>query len=347
MKRLKHFFDTLKLALKDFLDNQDGAWAAAISYYALVSVFPLLIASLVIAGFIINDPSIRQNIANSLIEAFPQANQAGVNINELVNNFIKTLNDAAPVLGVVSVVGALWSGSGIFDALMTAMNVAWDVKKDRRSFIRKVVIRFSMLFGLGLLFLLSFGASFAINIIKGLDIGIMGITPGNFNLLWDSLTFLVPFVLNFSIFAVIYWLGPDRTDMGRTRWGAIATGALLATILFETAKFLVTYFLTNLGGSAGYQRTYGAIAGLFIFLFYIYIAAMIILIGAEVAAVEHRKASIADGTLKEEEPEKAEKKVAAVAPTTRKAENEILPAFLTLALLGILWVAGRRRGNQG
>ena len=272
---MKEFFSILKRGLNKFREDQGTSWAAAIAYYALVSVFPLIIGAVVIATLIIQDDSTRKDITKSLIEAFPKADQAGVNINEIISNFIDTLSKAAPVLAIVSVIGTLWSGSGVFDGIMTAINVAWDVKKDQRSFIKKTSLRFAMLIGLGILFIFSTGIGFAIQIIRGLDIGILGITLNSFSLLWDTIIFVVPYLLNVAIFMTIYRLAPDRTLEKRIRWKPILLGAVVAAFLFEVSKLFLSFFLTGFGGTQSYQRTYGAIAGVIIFLFYVYVSASI------------------------------------------------------------------------
>ncbi|NWJ44676.1 MAG: YihY/virulence factor BrkB family protein [Chloroflexi bacterium] len=347
---MKGIFSTLKRGLTKFLEDQGTGWAAAIAYYALVSVFPLIIGVVVIATLIIQDDNTRKDITKSLIEAFPKADQAGVNINEIINNFIDTLSKAAPVLAVVSVIGTLWSGSGVLDGIMTAVNVAWDVKRDRRSFFKKAVIRFGMLIGLGILFIISTGMGFAIQIIRGLDIGILGISTNSFSLLWDTIIFIVLYLLNVAIFMVIYRLAPDRTLEKRIRWKPILLGAVIAAFLFEISKLLLTFFLTGFGGAQSYQRTYGAIAGVIIFLFYVYVSACILLIGAEIAAVATRKAEVEAGELREPEIKKTNSNI--LTPVTveiakpKETKSGLLPAFFSLAIVGLFIVAGRKRSNR-
>ena len=347
---MKEFFSILKRGLTKFLEDQCPSWAAAIAYYALVSVFPLIIGAVVIATLIIQDDNARKDITKSLIDAFPKAEQAGVNINEITNNFIDTLSKAAPVLAIVSVVGTLWSGSGVIDGIMTAINVAWDVKKDRRSFFKKTGLRFAMLIGLGILFIFSTGIGFAIQIIRGLDIGILGITPNSFSFIWDTIIFVVPYLINVAIFMVIYRLAPDRTFEKRTRWKPVLLGAVVAAFLFEFSKLLLSFFLTGFGGAQSYQRTYGAIAGVIIFLFYVYVSACILLIGAEIAAVATRKAEIEAGEMREQDIAKTRSDI--LTPVTEgivKPKNNksgLLPASFSLAIVGLFVIAGRKRSNR-
>ena len=244
------------------LANIDSAHkAAGVSYYAILSIFPLLLGLIAVFGFFL--PSV--NLQNELL-SFVGNNLPGV--TDILKQNIAGIIRLRGILGVLSIVVLLWSGSTMFSAVSLAINRAWGIRRARPFYIRKA-IELGMAFGTGILFLLSLGASAIISVLSRVP-----------NLTTADLTIvnlgsrLVAFLLILSIFLLLYKLIPNT----KTHWRHIWPGALLATILFEIARTLFVFYLENF---TNYQLIYGSIASIIVLLVWIYYSAFIMILGAE------------------------------------------------------------------
>ena len=156
----------------------------------------------------------------------------------------------------------------MFSAVSLAINRAWDIRRVRPFFIRKAR-ELGMVFGIGILFLLSLGASAIISIMRG----ILHL-PAADMIIVNVASWLVAFLLILAVFLLLYKLIPNT----RTYWRDIWPGALLAAVLFEIARTLFVFYLANF---ANYQLIYGSIASIIVLLVWIYYSAFIMILGAE------------------------------------------------------------------
>jgi len=353
---LKSFFKLIVNSAKAFGQNQCTVWAAAIAYYTLLSVFPLILGVVAVAGLVISDPKTQQDITDTLVNNFSNLRDSGVDIADLVKTFTTSLKSAAPFLLAFSLLTTLWSGSGIFEQIINAINESWNIK-DSRNFFVKAGLRFVMLFFLGLLFLASFAITIFIEVVKSTNIEVFGLSSKSLNFIGDILIFLLPYTITIFIFVIIYWLSPDRKappNPRKMRWQPVLLAAVLTALLFEVAKFGLTFYITNFA-SAGYARTYGALAGVIIFLFFVYVIACIILFGSEIAyeadnmvearvtAEKEAKQKAAELALVEVKQQKA-----VIAATAANANSKNSPLVLVVGLitLGIAGVVGALRSRR-
>jgi len=162
----------------------------------------------------------------------------------------------------------LWGASAMFRAISRAINRSWDIRQYRNFFIRKAR-ELGMVLGIGILFLLSLGASTIISILRGVlrlpaaDLLIVNVGGR-----------LVAFLLVLAVFLLLYKLIPNT----RTYWHYIWPGALLDAVLFEIARTLFVFYLESF---ANYQLIYGSIASIIVLLVWIYYSAFIMIPGAE------------------------------------------------------------------
>ena len=156
----------------------------------------------------------------------------------------------------------------MFSAISLAINRAWDIRRYRPFFIRKAS-ELGMVFGIGILFLLSLVVSAIISILRGVlnlpEAGLIIVNVGSR---------LVAFLLILAVFLLLYKLIPNT----RTYWRYVWPGALLAAILFEIARTLFVFYLENF---ANYQLIYGSITSIIALLVWIYYSAFIMILGAE------------------------------------------------------------------
>jgi membrane protein len=244
------------------LSNIDAAQkAAGVAYYAILSIFPLLLGLIALFGFFL--PSV--NLQDELLK-FVGNNLPGA--TDIMRQNIMSIIRLRGILGVLSIVVLFWSGSTMFSAVSLAINRAWDIRRVRPFFIRKAS-EVGIAFGTGILFLLSLGASAIISILhRVLNL------PAAHLIIVNVGSRLIAFLLMLAVFLLLYKLVPNT----KTHWRYIWPGALLAAILFELARTLFIFYLENF---ANYQLIYGSIASIIVLLVWIYYSAFIMILGAE------------------------------------------------------------------
>jgi membrane protein len=279
-KSPKGVFQTAKQTVTHFLDDTCLNLAAAIAYYALQSIIPLILGFIVLGSLFLQDRTTRQDFITGVENAIPKDVGQSINFTDLINGLI----NGAGAAGIISILTLLWTGSGIFDQLIFAINRAYNIQKDKRNFFFKLFLRISLLLGLGGLFAVAFIITIAVNLIFGIDINIFGVSPKTFIFLQPILANVIPFLLEVVIFAILYRVSPARKGL---RWRPVFIGGTVAAILFELLKVAFSYYITAFGAASNAAKTYGAIGGIIVFLFFIYLSAAVILFGAELSAVLH------------------------------------------------------------
>jgi membrane protein len=292
----KATFKVAKNSVDEFLKDNCLNVAAAIAYYVLQSIIPLILGFIVIGSFFLQDGEARTNFINSVKGALPNLG-AGFDIGTIIDSLVK----GAPGLLSVSAVFLLWSGSGIFDQLIFGINVAYDVKKDNRNFFVKTGLRIALLLIVGALVAASFVITIVSQLIFSADVSLLGISPSNFSFILPVISILLPVLLMFCVFLILYKVAPDRKN---NEWRYVAIGAAVAAVLFELLKYGFTLYLTIFNAADSYTKSYGALGGVLLFLFYIWICAAIMLFGAEIAAVAGGWKSMLEGPAALEDPGK-------------------------------------------
>jgi membrane protein len=244
------------------LGNIDAAHkAAGVAYYAILSIFPLLLGLIAVFGLFLPSVNLQDELLNFIGNNLPGA-------TDILRQNIMSIIRLRSILGVLSIVVLFWSGSTMFSAISLTINRAWDIRRYRPFFIRKAS-ELGMALSTGILFLLSLGASAIISILRGVfDL------PAAKLIIVDVGSRLVAFLLILAVFLLLYKLIPNT----RTYWRYVWPGALLAAILFEIARTLFVFYLENF---ANYQLIYGSIASIIVLLVWIYYSAFIMILGAE------------------------------------------------------------------
>jgi membrane protein len=242
--------------------NHDAAhMAAGVAYYAILAIFPLLLGLIAIFGFFLSSVDLQGRLLTFVGDSLPGATDI------LRENMISVIK-LRGILGVLSIIGLLWSGSTMFGAIGLSINRAWNTRRLRPFFIRKAG-EVGMVFGIGILFLLSLGASAIIAIMRR----VLNL-PAADMIIVNVTSWLVAFLLMLAVFLLLYKLIPNT----RIYWRDIWPGALLAAVLFEIARTLFIFYLANF---ANYQLIYGSIASIIVLLVWIYYSAFIMILGAE------------------------------------------------------------------
>jgi membrane protein len=242
--------------------NHDVAhMAAGVAYYTFLSIFPLLLGLIALFGFFLPSVNLQEKMLTFVGDNIPGA-------TNILKQNITSIIALRGAMGVLSIVIFFWGASAMFRAVSRAINHAWGISRYRPFFIRKAG-ELGMVFGIGILFLLSLGTSTIISILRGLfDLPVADL------IIVDMGSRLIAFLLILAVFLLLYKFIP----YARTYWRDIWPGALLAAILFETARTLFIFYLENF---ANYQLIYGSIASIIVLLVWIYYSAFIVVLGAE------------------------------------------------------------------
>ena len=279
---VRHWWPVLKRTVREFREDNLTDWAAALTYYSVLAIFPALIVLVSILGLV--GESATQPLIDNLGTVAPGPAQ------EIFTSALKNLQGdqgAAGVLFVIGLIGALWSASGYVAAFMRASNAIYDIGEGRPIW-KTLPVRVSLT--LVLLTLLAI-STIAVVLTGGLaervgdlvGIGSTAVTVWNIAK-WPVLLVVVSFM-----FALLYWAAPNVKHPG-FRW--ISPGGLLAVVGWLIASGAFALFVSNFGS---YNKTYGALAGVVVFLVWLWISNIMILLGAEFNAELERERAIENG----------------------------------------------------
>ena len=249
--------------------------AAGVAYYALLSLFPLLLGLLALGGILLSSEGTYQGLLSFVTENLP-GSKAFVeqNVGEVV--------EFRGVVGVGAILGFLWTASIGFGAVARSVNRAWGIRVNRPFYVAKP-LHILMALAVGALFLISTSATSVIEVITDPERD-FGIPAQEFFLqlgLGHLALRMVPWGINVFIFLMIYRFAPNC----KTYWRYIWPGAVVAAVLLEVSKGLFLWYLDNL---AIYNQVYGSVTSVIVLLFWIYVSALILILGAEIGA-EHSR----------------------------------------------------------
>ena len=275
--RIKSTFRLLKEAFQEWQSDKASLLAAALAYYTVFSITPLLVIAIAIAGAVFGQEAAQGEILNQINGLIGEQGARVIETGLANADKPKTSSIASIVSVVILLVGA----SGVFAQLQSALNTVWNVKVKPNAgigeFIRKRLLSFGMVLTIGFLLLVSLMFSAMLSGINQLQINLL---PG-FDSIWRLLNIGVSFAFVTLLFALIYKYLPDV----EIRWKDVWVGAIITALLFTLGKFFIGLYLGR--GSLG--STYGAAGSLIVFLAWVFYSAQILLFGAELTQVYARK----------------------------------------------------------
>ena len=279
----------LKRTVSEFKEDKLTVWAAALTYYGILSIFPLLLVLVSLLGLV--GQSATQPLIDNVGKLAPGP------AKDIVTSAIQNLQQskgAAGILFFVGLAGALWSASGYIAAFMQASNAIWDVEEGRPIW-KTIPLRLAItLFTVVLLAVMALAVVLTGPIAKqvGSVIG-LGDTAVT---VWDIAKWPVLIVIVSFLFAFLYWASPNVRHP-KFRW--VSPGGLVAVLLWIVASAAFAFYVANF---ASYNKTYGALGGVIIFLVWLWITNVVILLGAEFNAEIERGRQIQAGRPAEKEP---------------------------------------------
>ena len=265
-------WEVVKAAVGGFLVHGALSRGAAISFYVVTSLAPVLLIVVAVAGLVFGDEAVRGGLVHELGGVFGQ--QGGELIQTmLARSSDKTSGAVASVLGALMV---LLTASGVFSEMQTGLNQAWEVKAPDQalfSMLRSRLASLGLVAALGFLLIVSLAASTGVAALGKY----LGSQTAFAPVLLSLLNTLVSLALFTLLFAAIFKVLPDIV----IAWRDVAVGALITAILFTLGKSLIGWYLGTTAASSGY----GAAGALILVLLWSYYCAQIFLFGAERPAI--------------------------------------------------------------
>jgi membrane protein len=254
--------------IRAFSDDGAMRFSAALAYYSLFSIAPLLLVAVGIAGFVFGEDAVRQEVERQLSGVLGQ--RATRAVETLMDAWQKRGSGVATALGIL---GLLVGASGVFAQLQDALNVIWKTKaqpgKGWWRFLRHRFLSLTMVLGTGFLLLVSMILTTLLNAFAQ---RLETMVPFLQALAW-TLNFLLSFTVITLLFAMIYKFLPDV----KLRWNQVWIGAVGTAMLFTAGKELVGLYL----GRESTVSAYGAAGSVVLVVLWVYYASVILFLGAE------------------------------------------------------------------
>ena len=267
--------DLLKQTAKEWIDDDAPQLGAALAYYTVFSLAPMVLLLLAVIGVLFrDDPAGAWSRITEQMSYF--LDKSAVQMVQQIARQVSTPTKSA-VGGIIGIALALFGATGVFGQLQNSLNTIWGVKARPGGgvwgFVRSRFLSFALLAGIGFLLLVSLVIE---AVIKGFSHYLQSIGPG-------ALTVIIPIYLTFdfvvvtAVFALIFKILPNAT----TRWRDVWIGAVMTALLFLIGKWALGIYL----GSGTAASAYGAASSLITMLLWVYYSSQILLFGAEFTQV--------------------------------------------------------------
>ncbi len=277
----------LKRTVSEFRADNLTDWAAALTYYAILAIFPALIVLVSVVG--LAGESATQSLLDNVDELGPGPAQ------DIVSGAIKEIAGRQGAAGVALVIGlaaALWSASGYVGAFSRASNAIYEVEEGRPFWKLRP---YQVAVTLALLLLVALSA-IAVVLSGPLadQLGKVFGVQGTAVTVWDFVKWPAIVLIVMTMVAILYYTAPNVRHPG-FRW--ITPGGVLAVVLWIAASAGFAFYVA---GFASYNKTYGSLAGVIVFLVWLWISNVAILLGAELNAELERGRELESGVPEEQ-----------------------------------------------
>jgi membrane protein len=267
MRAIAGFWKMLADTGMSFLDDEALSKGAAIAFYAVTSLAPVLLIVIAIAGLAFGQDA-AQNAINEQFSALMGKQTADLLQSVVASASTKSSGIIATVIGIGTLIA---TASGVFGEMQAALNIIWKTRSQATTvsrLIRARITSLGLVAALGFLLIISLVVSAGLtalgNYLDALPVGKQVLFCVNFG---------VSVLLFAFLFGTIYKVLPDRT----LRWNDVIVGALITSLLFNLGKSLIGWYI----GSSAIASSYGAAGGLIVLLLWIYYSVQIFLLGAE------------------------------------------------------------------
>jgi membrane protein len=285
----RSWFGVLKRTIREFREDNLTDWAAALTYYGVLSIFPALLALVSVLGLF--GQSVTQPLIDNLGALAPGP------AKQILTSALQNLQKNQGAAGIMVIVGlalAIWSASGYVSAFMRASNAIYDVDEGRPIY-KTLPVRL----GVTIVTLVLLAVCAVAVVVTGplakqvgnvVGLGSAAVTA------WDIAKWPVLVLIVSFMFALLYWAAPN-VKHPKFHW--VSPGGVLAVLLWILASAAFAFYVANF---SSYNKTYGSIGGVIAFLTWLWISNIVILLGAEFNAELERGRQIEGGMPEEREP---------------------------------------------
>jgi membrane protein len=253
-----------------FIADNCSYLAAGLCYFVFFSIFPLLLLLVAVAGHFL---SAEQTMAQAHIFTQQLFSQQA----DLVDGILAGVMTHRSEFSIFGIALLAWSSKNIFSSLGQALNVIWKVPADR-GYVQENLLAIGMAFSVGILIILSSLGLAVLTTVTNYKLPFLNFSPSQLPGFLFFLADVLPFLGVITVLTLLYWVLPNR----RLHFYDVFPGALTASISWEMLRRLFGYYLDHM---ARYDMVYGSLSGIVGFLFWIYVSAILILLGAEVSRV--------------------------------------------------------------
>lgn len=276
---IRRIFGLLKEAFREWNEDNASRLAAALAYYTMFSLAPLLVIVIAIAGFFFDQAAVREQLTQQ-IQSLVGSDGAAF-AQTALENANRPGENTSLIASLISIVLLLVGATGVFGQLQESLNVVWNVKAKpsnaAKGFIRKRLLSFAMLLTIGFLLMVSLVLS---TVLAALSTHLNSLLPGA-DILWQLLNIVLSIATITVMFVLLYKYVPDV----RIDWSDVWIGSFITALLFTIGKSLLGIYL----GNSGFSSTYGAAGSVIIVLAWVYYSAQILFFGAEFTQVYARR----------------------------------------------------------
>ncbi|MGH2455231.1 MAG: YihY/virulence factor BrkB family protein [Candidatus Limnocylindria bacterium] len=254
-------------AVVGFLKHEALQNAGSMAYFSILSVFQLLVLGVVTLSFFVGEGDARQFVVRQIELATPVD-------AETMGEVLDAIIEARGGISLFGLIFLIWGALGVFSAVSRGIGSAF-VSAAPRPFLQDKLVGLALMSITGLLGIASIAIGIATGIVQQAAAEILDRVPGGW-LALSAIGFVVPLLLIFVAFLVLYRLVPNRPVTLREVW----PGAVVATLLWSLLRIGFTYYATDV---ARYDSAFGPVSAAISLLVFLYFASVIVLLGAEVA----------------------------------------------------------------
>ena len=285
----RSWWAVLKRTVRGFIEGSLFDWAAALTYYSVLSIFPAVIVLTAVLGLL--GPSATQTLIDNINTMVPGQGR------DVLVTAIKELQHSQGVAGplaILGLAGALWSASGYIGAFMRASNAIYEMPEGRPVW-KTVPLRLGLTLGMVVLLALCAVGVVASGVVADRAGHLLGVGSTGV-LVWGIAKWPILVVLVSLAFAVLYWVSPNVKHPG-FRW--LTPGGVLAVVVWALASAGFAFYVAHFGS---YNKVYGSLGGVIGFLVWLWISNIAVLLGAKLDAELTRGQRIEAGQPAEQEP---------------------------------------------
>ncbi|WP_077624326.1 YihY/virulence factor BrkB family protein [Sediminibacillus massiliensis] len=265
---MRFIFYFVKDLIVRMLDDDVFGLAAQLAYFFLLSLFPFLLFFVALIGYL---PLTEEDILRFVTSYAPAET-----MDLITENVTQLTNERNGGILSITILATLWSASNGINSIMRALNAAYNVEENRSFIVSRliaIVLTIAMIIVISVAFLLPiFGKAIGVYLFSFINLS------EDFLELWNTLRWVVSFIVFFIVLVVLYRLAPNK----RIYFKDAAIGAAVATIGWQLVSLAFSFYVNTMGN---YSATYGSLGGVIILMIWFYLSGIIIIAGGEINAL--------------------------------------------------------------